>query len=90
LSYVVRACDHCSICKYFVWVTGEHTNSENVSNGKTLQYGVPLFIQKIFEEYLEMDSTLSAKSLLIKLTIQIWKVLMVILKPFLPRENDYQ
>jgi len=51
---------------------------------------VPLFIQKIFEEYLEMDSTLSAKSLLIKLTIQIWKVLMVILKPFLPRENDYQ
>ena len=51
-----------------VWVTGEHTNSENVSNGKTLQYGVPLFIQKIFEEYLEMDSTLSAKSLLIKLT----------------------
>jgi hypothetical protein len=58
LSYVVRACDHCSICKYFVWVTGEHTNSENVSNGKTLQYGVPLFIQKIFEEYLEMDSTL--------------------------------
>jgi hypothetical protein len=68
LSYVVRACDHCSICKYFVWVTGEHTNSENVSNGKTLQYGVPLFIQKIFEEYLEMDSTLSAKSLLIKLT----------------------
>jgi len=27
-----------SICKYFVWVSGEHTNSENISNGKTLQY----------------------------------------------------
>ncbi len=41
-----------------------------------------------------MENSVSGKCIIILqdllALIQIWKVLMVILKPFLPRENDYQ
>ena len=70
LAYVVRSCEYTGKCKHFIWVSGEHID-DNVklpNDHKTVQFGVPIFIQKIFEQYLEDDSTLSAKGLLHKLS----------------------
>jgi hypothetical protein len=68
LAFVVRSCEYSEKYKYCIWPTGEHVQSEEQQNQKTLQYGVPLFIQQIFKEYLDSDSSLSAKALLTKLT----------------------
>ena len=69
LVYIIRSCVHVAKIQYFIWTSGEHLNNEENPDSKTQQFGVPVFIQMLFKEYLETDASLTAKQLLIKLTL---------------------
>lgn len=60
--HIIRSCVHVAKNQYFIWTSGEHLNNEVKPDSKTQQFGVPVFIQNLFKEYLETDASLTANS----------------------------
>ena len=50
LVYIIRSCVHVAKNQYFIWTSGEHLNNEVNPDSKTQQFGVTVFIQKLFKE----------------------------------------
>jgi len=68
LKYCVRAClNNCS--DWLLWISGEHDieNDKQIKT-KVTEYSLPILIERLFKEELELDQSISAKKLLNRIT----------------------